>query len=107
MNTYDLDLILSVMREMYRREIGKVYKREFQMKLVSVMYYNEEQYKAELKIIETISSIIESAFSSRSPKRMLRYIVMLRIAVEKLEHQTESDFQNKWADRLTTIPQAL
>ncbi len=54
-----------------------------------------------MKSIEVISSIIEGTVSDRNPKRLLRYIVMLRKVIEQLVTEIDKDYKRLWDNRLT------
>lgn len=97
----DTDEQVLALRNKYLEEVEKVYDSGLQMKLMSVMVFNKSQYEQKLKSIEVISSIIEGAVSDRNPKRLLRYIVMLRKVIERLVLEIDKDYKRLWDNRLT------
>lgn len=97
----DTDEQVLALRNKYLEEVGRVYDSELQMKLMSVMFFNKSQYEQNLKSIEVISSIIEGAVSDRNPKRLLRYVVMLRKVIEHLVFEIDKDYKRLWDNRLT------
>ncbi len=97
----DTDEQVLALRNKYLEEVEKVYDSGLQMKLMSVMAFNKSQYEQSLKSIEVISSIIEGTVSDRNPKRLLRYIVMLRKVIEQLVTEIDKDYKRLWDNRLT------
>ena len=68
MNVEDQVLIL---RMQYLKEIDRIYEQRFQMRLMSVMLFNQRSYTNSIKNIEVTSSIIERSCVDCNPKRIM------------------------------------
>lgn len=90
-----------MLRKLYLDEIDRIYGQKFQMRLMSVMIFDQNRYSNSLKTIEVISSIIERACVDCNPKRMLKYLVILKSVIDDLFEKTDKDYTNMWDNRLT------
>lgn len=98
MNVDDQVLLL---RKLYLNEIDRIYGQKFQMRLMSVMIFDQNRYSNLLKAIEVTSSIIERACVDCNPKRMLKYLVILKSAIDGLIEKTDKDYLKIWDNRVT------
>ena len=98
MNVDDQVLLL---RKLYLNEIDRIYGQKFQMRLMSVMIFDQNRYSNLLKAIEVTSSIIERACVDCNPKRMLKYLVILKSAIDGLIEKTDKDYLKIWDNRIT------
>ena len=97
----DVNNQVSMLRSYYKLEINRVYDLKFQMKLMSVMSFNRDKYSKILKSIEVISSIIESAVIDCNPRRILKYLVILRVSIDDLIFQVDMEYNKLWDSKLT------
>ena len=89
MNVNDQVLML---RKHYIKEIEQIYGQKFQMRLMAVMFFDQNGYSNLLKTIEMTTSIIESAYLDCNPKRMLKYLVILKSIIDDLIEKTDKDY---------------
>ena len=89
MNVNDQVLML---RKHYIKEIEQIYDQKFQMRLMAVMFFDQNGYSNLLKTIEVITSIIESAYLDCNPKRILKYLVILKSVIDDLIEKTNKDY---------------
>ena len=97
----DIDGQVLALRGCYRTEIKRVYDVKFQMRLKSVMFFNLDYYDRLLHAVEKLSSIIEGAVTDCNPKRILRYLIILRSTIDDLIAQTDKDYNKLWDNKLT------
>ncbi len=97
----DMDDQVLMLREHYTNEIDRVYDERFQMRLMAVMLFDQNRYSNLLKAIEVTSSIIESACIDCNPKRMLKYLVVLKFVVDELMAKIDKDYKKMWDNKLT------
>lgn len=97
----NLDDQVSILRGYYRNEIERVYDKRFQMRLMSVMAFDQNAYLKLMQSVEITSSITESSVIDCNPKRMLRYLFVLRSAIDGLIEKTEKDYKKMWDNKLT------
>lgn len=98
MNVDDQVLML---RRCYINEIDRIYGKKFQMRLMAVMLFDQNRYSNSFKAIEVMSSIIERACVDCNPKRMLKYLVILKSIIDELIEKTDKDFTKMWDNKLT------
>ncbi|HBV84388.1 MAG TPA: hypothetical protein DEB74_16670 [Lachnospiraceae bacterium] len=98
MNTDDQVFML---RKFYINEIDRIYGQKFQMRLISVMLFDQNKYSNSLKAIEVTSCIIERACVDCNPKRMLKYLVILKSVIDDLIEKTDKDYTKMWDNKLT------
>ena len=98
MNVEDQVLIL---RMKYLKEIDRIYEQRFQMRLMSVMLFNQRSYTNSIKNIEVTSSIIERSCVDCNPKRIMFYLVILKTIVDELIKRTDKDYEKLWDNKLT------
>lgn len=97
----DVNNQVSMLRRYYKLEINRVYDLKFQMKLMSVMSFNRDKYSRIIKSVEIISSIIESAVIDCNPKRILKYLVILRVNIDDFIIQVDKEYNKLWDNKLT------
>ena len=97
----NMDNQVIMLRKYYINEINRIYEQKFQMRLMVVMLFDQNTYSNSLKSIEVTSSIIESACVDCNPKRILKYLVLLRTIIDDLIEQTDRDYIKIWENKLT------
>lgn len=96
-----MDKQVILLRRYYLTEIDRIYEHRFQMRLMAVFMFDQNRFTNKLKSIETVSSIIERACVDCNPKRMMRYIIVLKEAIDDLVEKTDRDYKKMWDDKLT------
>lgn len=97
----NLDDQVLMLRNYYINEIDRIYCQKFQMRLISVMLFDQSKYSNLLKVIEVTSSIIERACVDCNPKRMLKYLVVLKSVINDLIEKMDNDYTKMWDNKLT------
>ena len=97
----NIDDQVIILRKKYINEIDRIYEQEFQMRLISVMLFDQNRYSNSLKTIETISSIIERACMDCNPKRILKYLLILNAVIDDLLEKINSEYTKIWDNKLT------
>lgn len=90
-----------VLRKQYTDTISQIYDEKMQMRLMAVMLFDQNQYTCLLKIIELLSSIIESSFMECNPKRMLKFLILLKATIDELNSKIDKDYKKMWDNKLT------
>lgn len=96
-----MDNQVMLLRQYYLTEIDRIYEHRFQMRLMAVLLFDQNRFTNKLKSIETISSIIESACVDCNPKRMMKYIIVLKEVIDDLVEKTDKAYKKMWDDKLT------
>ena len=97
----NMDDQVLMLRKHYINEIDRIYGQKFQMRLIAVMLFDPNRYLNSLKVIEVISSIIGRACVDCNPKRMLKYLVVLRFIIDELIEKADKDYIKMWDNKLT------
>jgi hypothetical protein len=97
----NMDDQVSALKKTYRDEIERVYDKTFQMRLMSVQMFDSNSYTRLMKTVETSASLIEGAAFDCNPKRMLRYLIVLKYSIDDLIDKTEKDYKKFWDNKLT------
>lgn len=96
-----MDNQVMLLRQYYLTEIDRIYEHRFQMRLMAVLLFDQNRFTNKLNSIETISSIIERACVDCNPKRMMKYIIVLKEVIDDLVEKTDKDYKKMWDDKLT------
>ena len=84
---------LSIMKQIYYQLLERLYVHQFRMKLTAVMNRTrDKKYDNFLKMIESLSTVIEMSLLSGNAKRSLHYCVMLDSEINHLEESVKEDF---------------
>ena len=97
----NMDDQVLMLRKHYINEIDRIYGQKFQMRLMAVMLFDQNKYLNSLKAIEVTSSIIERSYVDCNPKRMLRYLVILKSVIDELIEKADKDYAKMWDNKLT------
>lgn len=97
----NMDDQVLMLRNHYMNEIDRIYEQKFQMRLMAVMLFDQNRYSKSLKAIEVTSSIIERACVDCNPKRMLKYLVILKSIIDELTEKIDKDYTKIWDNKLT------
>lgn len=97
----NVDEQVVLLRNQYLIQVSRIYETKFQMRLMSVVLFDQNKYSKLIKTIEVISAIIEQAYVDCNPQRMLYYLVILRSRIDDLENKIDNDYNRLWDRKLS------